>query len=226
MFPIWSAEHIVIKKPMDDLSICCCCNFAQPYLLQMHCCSAQFCQNCLDHRVNCPKCRKVFDINRCVIFQPLEEIVENVLVECKYCKYQTTNILLSFHETNCKKSTLCESELASVLMDPQSTPQYIEKQKQKNIYEAFKSYANVAHILDCIENNLPIASTPFKFTDTGSDGYLLHHIVKSDTLQGIAIKYNVPVSTLKQANKLHTDQIHERRHLKIPKIGKKELFFT
>jgi len=45
---------------------------------------------------------------------------------------------------------------------------------------------------------------------------VVHDVEKGDTLQGLAVKYNVAVADIKRANKLFGDQIFGRKVLKIP----------
>lgn len=49
------------------------------------------------------------------------------------------------------------------------------------------------------------------------DGYLIHEVVNTDTLMGLAIRYKTTVAELQKINKLPNHQIFVRKYLYIPK---------
>jgi len=48
------------------------------------------------------------------------------------------------------------------------------------------------------------------------NGFIIHKVLNTDTLQGLAIKYNVSVQDIKNANKLMNNNISIYNSLKIP----------
>jgi len=201
---------------MEELTDCPGCNYARAVLLELPCCSRQFCKQCLEFKTHCPGCSKTFNIANCYPCQPLQRLVSEVLVECKYCHYKTTEFLLKQHENSCRHSSILNNELVEALMDPTQTPKGVELQRKRNIYSSFMMYSNVRHILDCLENNKPLDTTPLS-VDVGEDGFYTHIILDSDTLPGLAVKYGVTPVEIKEVNRLFSDQIHERTALKIPR---------
>merc|ERR1712137_72923 len=205
------------RSLMEDWNTCPICNFARETLVELPCCRGVFCSSCVESRALCPKCFKAFDINKCFELTPMKKIVGEVLVECKYpnCDYKSTSLLIHQHQASCKHATILEGDLAEALMGADKTPKALMIQRQKNIFTPFMMYNNVAHILSCIENNLPLDTTPLP-NSGADDGHFTHTILESDTLAGLAVKYGVSVAELKETNRLNTEQIHERTALRIP----------
>jgi len=147
----------------------------------------------------------------------MHALLSDVLITCKYpgCGHKSTKILISEHEKTCKHSTILNNELVEALMGPSNTPKAIAAERKKNIFTPFLSYSNVKHILHCMQNDLPLNTTPF---DDGDDPHFYTHILlESDTMAGLAVKYGVTVSDIRDTNNLFSDQIHERTALRIPR---------
>lgn len=205
---------------MDDWSNCPGCNFYRETLLELPCCQSLYCVKCLQDKARCPKCTKYFDIAKCAETRSLGSLVslvDEVLVKCRFsgCTHKTTKILINQHEASCSHA-FYDRTLAEALMDPSLTPLAVATQRKKNIFSPFMMYNNVKHILDCMEKNVPLDSTPIP-EDSADDEFFTHIILDTDTLQGLAIKYKVSVFDLKETNRMTTDQLHERTALRIPR---------
>lgn len=203
---------------MDGWSNCPGCRFYRETLLELPCCHELYCLRCLQDKARCPNCTRYFDIAECYENRPMVSLLEEVLVECRFagCGHKTTKILLNQHEASCKHVTV-DPSLLDALMDPLETPNAIALSRKKNIFTPFMMYNNVKHILDCMENNQPLDSTPIPEDANSDDEFFTHIILESDTLQGLAIKYKVSISDLKETNRLTTDHLYERTALRIPR---------
>lgn len=203
---------------MDGWTTCKICNFTREYLLEMPCCGALFCANCLHVRASCFKCSKFFDIKDCVSVKPMESMLTDVLIKCRHegCNYESTEFLIQQHEKDCKHNPIFQSDLIAAL-EPSQTPKNIALQRRKNIFNGFMMYSNVQHIMNCIDNGLCLDTTPLS-VNVGSDSkYYTHIILEGDTLAGLSIKYKVSVADIKEANHMYSDRIHERTALRIPR---------
>jgi len=182
----------------------------------MPCCRARFCDKCLQAKATCYNCNKFFDIKACVPESQMDEIFSDVLITCRHpgCCYQSTEFLIQQHEKDCKHNPIFISDLVSA-MEPSQTPKIIAMQRRKNIFSNFMMYNNVQHIMNCIDNGLSLDETPLQLS-SAAGGYYTHIILEGDTLSGLAIKYRVSASEIKEVNHMYSDRIHERTALRIP----------
>ncbi|GMT28581.1 hypothetical protein PFISCL1PPCAC_19878 [Pristionchus fissidentatus] len=60
--------------------------------------------------------------------------------------------------------------------------------------------------------------TTLKACQSPQTHYSIHHVESTDTLQGIALRYNTSVTELKRINKLWSDVIILKTYLKVPSL--------
>lgn len=60
------------------------------------------------------------------------------------------------------------------------------------------------------------ADTPAVPASSGNGAAIIHTVVKGDTLTGLSKKYNVPVASIKQANRMTNDTVVLGRKMVIP----------
>eukprot|EP01100_Stratorugosa_tubuloviscum_P002441 TRINITY_DN156_c1_g1_i1.p1 TRINITY_DN156_c1_g1~~TRINITY_DN156_c1_g1_i1.p1 ORF type:complete len:291 (-),score=96.04 TRINITY_DN156_c1_g1_i1:303-1175(-) len=175
---------------MDNWSNCGKCNFSRESLLELPCCSALFCKNCLISTSRCPKCGSFFDIKDCIVYIALQATLSELFVNCKYegCNYLCHKLLYDFHLTNC----VHRPESPIDLLDPSYIPRDELKLRKKN--NIVQSYSKLF----------------------GSQDPQVHVILPSDTLVGIALRYNVTVGSIKRLNGFYHNNIHCYDTLKIP----------
>eukprot|EP00700_Malawimonas_jakobiformis_P001128 EC720494.1.p1 GENE.EC720494.1~~EC720494.1.p1 ORF type:complete len:66 (+),score=10.91 EC720494.1:92-289(+) len=59
-------------------------------------------------------------------------------------------------------------------------------------------------------------SADFHAVADQSAGFISHEVKLTDTLEGISLKYGVPIAEIKKANRLFSNAIHGLVTLKIP----------
>eukprot|EP01091_Cochliopodium_minus_P017843 TRINITY_DN7094_c0_g1_i1.p1 TRINITY_DN7094_c0_g1~~TRINITY_DN7094_c0_g1_i1.p1 ORF type:complete len:252 (-),score=87.55 TRINITY_DN7094_c0_g1_i1:93-848(-) len=94
-----------------------------------------------------------------------------------------------------------------------------ERNKEiRDILESTKSYLKVKQDSKDISVAIPKLSNPWD--NEINDGSFIEHVVQlSDTLQGISLKYNIPITEIKNANKLWNPQeLYGRKKLLIPNV--------
>jgi len=199
---------------MEDLAECPLCKFIRDSLHETPCCQSLFCLSCLSSRGRCPNCTKVFDIKECRVFKPLMKMVGQVLFTCKHpgCGQRFAQLLLAEHESQCRFNAGGSNELLQAFTDANSTPAGQWAQRRANIFAAFSSFANVGRLM--ANERVNESHKQLKQPQTSGEP-VMHMVMSTDTIQGLALKYGTTAEEIKRVNKLRSDDIITRAWLMI-----------
>jgi len=150
----------------------------------------------------------------CKICRRLYKEEENSEWACKYHrgKYQASAPFTSFGSL--KRWSCCFKEIEN--SEGCTAGRHQEDRRVTGILNTFNTVSNSE------EKNLESPRTPEKSPQKVPKipekriGQVKHEVQKDDTLQSLALKYNVTLEAIRKANKLFSDQIFARKFLIIP----------
>eukprot|EP01095_Lingulamoeba_sp_RSL-Kostka_P002781 TRINITY_DN13699_c0_g1_i1.p1 TRINITY_DN13699_c0_g1~~TRINITY_DN13699_c0_g1_i1.p1 ORF type:complete len:310 (+),score=81.21 TRINITY_DN13699_c0_g1_i1:83-1012(+) len=212
------------------------CNYNREYLLELPCCSATFCEECMRSVTRCGRCMAPVEIKECRKYKSdLQAWIDDIIKPCRYqaygCKEVKSEFLIHQHEKNCSFAPDSENIYLTAFIDPSQTKEALQLERRKNVFENFLQFSNVKLLMGNYGlNSADDQSAIFtrEATPGGSDdeecSFYTHIVIESDTLAGLAVKYDVSMSIIKQVNKLGSNNIFERSTLKIPKTKNKPTF--
>lgn len=141
------------------------------------------------------KCNNKLDFSLLRIYKPIDALIKECLVPCRYCNELHSTFMLKSHESSCPKTPL--SELVSEMMPELVAHSISGRQLTEQDLNDFYIQKNLMHSFNQMVNKY--SESP---VGTGDGEFITHVISDTDTLSGIALRYGVSVNDLRKANRL------------------------
>ena len=84
------------------------------------------------------------------------------------------------------------------------------------IYDTPAAYEDSAYTTPAVPGVPAVPSVPAVAPEPAAGPAVIHTVVKGDTLSGLSSKYNVPMESIKQANRMTNDTVVLGRKMVIP----------